>query len=261
MASGFGRHAMEAKYNEGFKYILTVINIFSRYAWAEPIKTKSPQHVKPAFELIFSKGRKPFKIQTDQGTEFESRTMQDFFNSHRIHQFSVKSQFKAAIVERFNRTLKAKMWNYFTHANTRKWIDILPKLLNAYNKAEHRGIEMAPVDVTVEEEIPLWLRNESLEIKTVKSKKIKVGDHVRVSKARRVFDKGYLPNWTEEVFTVTSVSSKEPIQIKIKDYDGNEIQGSYYKEEVQVVDKPTEYRIENIVQTRKVEGRKQYLIK
>ena len=64
---------------------------------------------------------------------------------------------------------------------------------------------MAPVDVTMEEEIPLWLRNESLEIKTVKSKKIKVGDHVRVSKVRRVFDKGYLPNWTEEVFTVTSV--------------------------------------------------------
>src|SRR3981189_2941824 len=133
---------VEAKYNDGNKYILTVIDIFSRYAWAEPIKTKSPQHVKPAVELIFSMGRKPFKIQTDQGTEFESRTMQDFFNSHRIHQFSVKSQFKAAIVERFNRTLKAKMWHYFTHANTRKWLDILPKLVQAYNMAEHRSIEM-----------------------------------------------------------------------------------------------------------------------
>src|SRR3981189_3263125 len=111
---------VEAKYNDGYKYILTVIDIFSRYAWAEPLKTNSPLHVKPAFELIFAKGRKPFKMQTDQGTEFESKTMQDFFASHKIKQFSVKPQFKAAIVERFNRTLKAKCGHIShiqTHAN------------------------------------------------------------------------------------------------------------------------------------------------
>ena len=153
------------------------------------------------------------------------------------------------------------MWNYFTYGNTRKWTDFLPKLLNAYNKAEHRSIDMAPEDVDAEQEIPLWLRNESLEVKRPKVKRIKVGDHVRVSKARRVFDKGYLPNWTEEVITVTSVSNQEPIQVKIKDYDGNVIQGSYYKEEVQVVEKPAMYIIENIVHTRKVGVVKQYLIK
>ena len=110
----------ESKHNDGFKYILTVIDLFSRYAWAEPIKSKSPQHVKPAFETIFASGRKPFKIQTDEGLEFESKGMQDFFKSHHIHQFSVKSQFKDALVERFNRTLKDKMWRYFTHNATHK---------------------------------------------------------------------------------------------------------------------------------------------
>src|SRR5271156_6525654 len=94
------------------------------------------------------------KIQTDQGMEFESRVMRNYFNEKKVHQFSVKSQFKVAIVERFNRTLKAKMWNYFTHANTRKWLDVLPKLVSAYNKAVHRGIDMAPADVGPEEEIP-----------------------------------------------------------------------------------------------------------
>src|SRR3981189_1664316 len=89
---------VEAKYNDGNKYILTVIDVFSRYPWAEPLKTKSPVHVKPAFELIFAKGRKPFKIQTDQGIEFESKTMPDFFASHKIKQFSVKSQFKAPLL-------------------------------------------------------------------------------------------------------------------------------------------------------------------
>src|SRR3977135_3283848 len=90
---------VEAPKNEGFKYILTVIDLFSRYAWAEPLKTKSPIHVKPAFEAIFSKGRKPFKIQTDQGTELDSKTMKDFFTSHKIHQFAVKSAYHAAVVE------------------------------------------------------------------------------------------------------------------------------------------------------------------
>src|SRR5271167_1473690 len=149
----------KSKSNEGYKYILTVIDIFSRYAWAEPLKTKSPQHVMPALKRIFEQGRKPMKkVQSDQGLEFESKVMKIFFASLGIEQFSVKSQFKAAIVERFNRTLKNKMWNYFTHANTHKWLDILPKLLEGYNKAAHRGIEgLAPRDVDAEVEIPLWL--------------------------------------------------------------------------------------------------------
>src|SRR5258708_22715978 len=71
---------VEAAHNEGYKYILVVIDIFSRYAWAEPVKSKSPKDVKPAFERIFAQGRKPFKIQTDQGVEFESATMRQFFN-------------------------------------------------------------------------------------------------------------------------------------------------------------------------------------
>ena len=152
------------------------------------------------------------------------------------------------------------MWTYFTHANTRRWIDILPKLVSAYNKATHRTIDMAPIDVDKEVEVPMWLKQESLGVKTV-TPQVKVGDHVRVSKVKSVFGKGYLPNWTEEVFTVISVGTKEPIQIKIKDYAGNEIDGSYYKQEVQVVDKPEMYRIERIIRTRKVGGVKEYLVK
>ena len=137
----------EGVQNEGFKYILTVIDLFSRYAWAEALRTKSPLHVKPAFEAIFSKGRKPMKLQTDQGTEFEAKSMQEFFKAHNIHHFSVKSQFKAAVVERFNHTLKEKMWRYFTNNATHKWVDVLQKLVTAYNKSHHRGIDMAPTAV------------------------------------------------------------------------------------------------------------------
>ena len=225
---------MEGLDNDGYKYILVVIDIFSRYAWAEPVKTKSPKDVKPAFEKIFAMGRKPFKIQTDQGLEFESKTMKDFFTSHGIEQFSVKSQFKAAIVERLNKTLKNKMWTYLTHTNSRKWVKILPLLVRAYNQAEHRTIEMAPQDVDKDVEMDLWMRNEPMGAK-VRTSRVKVGDSVRLSKVKGVFGRGYLPSWTEEVFKVVSVSNGNPPQIRIKDYANNVVEGSYYQEEVQVV--------------------------
>src|SRR5208282_2144261 len=185
----------KSKSNEGYNYILTVIDIFSRYAWAEPLKTKSPRHVMPALRNIFAQGRKPMKVQSDQGLEFESKVMKNFFSSLHIEQFSVKSQFKAAIVERFNRTLKNKMFSYFTFANTHKWIDILPKLIEGYNKAKHRSIDMAPQDVDSEEEIPLWLnqndpspklnkhgRGTPTQILTGVPRNVKIGDFVRISK-------------------------------------------------------------------------------
>ena len=250
--------------NEGYKYILTVVDIFSRYAWAEPVKTKSPKDVKPAFEKIFAKGRKPLKIQTDQGLEFESRTMKDFFQRHKIEQFSVKSQFKASLVERFNGTLKTKMWHYFTYANTRKWLKILPKLVSAYNQAKHRMIKMAPNEVNADVEMELWKRNEDEAIKGVnmRRRRVEVDDWVRLSKVKGPFAKGYLPNWTEEVFKVVSVSNGNPVQIRIKDYANNLIEGSYYQEEVQVVTEPKVFNIEAVLQTRNVgRGRKEYLVK
>jgi hypothetical protein len=250
----------EAPHNNGFKYILVVIDVFSRYAWAEPLKSKSPRDVKPAFIKIFNEGRKPFKIQSDQGLEFESNTMRNFFSQHGIHQFSVKSQYKAAIVERLNQTLKAKMFRALTHSNSKKWITVLPQLVSAYNKSHHRGIGMAPNDVDGDNEMELWRRNET-ETSTNKKVKVKVGDAVRLNKAKQTFEQGYLPNWTEEVFTVVSVSTGNPPQIKVQDYDGNVIQGSFYIQEVQVVDKPEVYRIEQVIQSRKHRGKKQYLIK
>src|SRR3981189_480403 len=130
-----------ARDNDGFKHILTVIDMFSRRGWAEAVKSKTTPDMMGAFTKIFDTGDKPIKLQTDQGLEFESRAMQRFFHDNDIEQFSVKSQFKAAMVERFNRTLKTKMWRFFTHNNTRRWLQVLPKLIEGYNKSYHRSID------------------------------------------------------------------------------------------------------------------------
>src|SRR3977135_1845930 len=129
-----------ARAMDGAKHFLTVIDMFSRRGWAEPVQSKTTQDMIGAFTKIFDEGEKPIKLQTDQGLEFESRPMQRFFHDNDIEQFSVKSQFKEAMVERFNRTLKTKMWRFLTHNNTRRWLEVLPKLIVAYNKSYHISI-------------------------------------------------------------------------------------------------------------------------
>ena len=227
-----------AKQNKGYRFILTVIDIFSRYAWARPLKTKSGKEVAAAFKDIFREGRIPKRIQSDQGKEFENREIARLFNEHQIELFSVKSAYKAAIVERFNRTLKTKLWRYFTMSLKEKWTDVLQDVVNSYNKSIHRTIKRRPIDVTsenvgeVREEVYDKRRSE----RGKEKKDIKVGDVVRISKVKSVFAKGYLPNWTEELFTVASINTKySPTTYKLKDYNEEVIEGSFYRDEIQKV--------------------------
>jgi IS30 family transposase len=120
-----------ANVNGGYRYILTLIDLFSRYAWAEALRNKTATEVEAAFRRVFAQGRRPQRLQTDDGREFDNRIVQHLLNIENILFFTVKSQFKAAVVERFNRTLKTKMWRYFTRTGSYRWIDVLPDLLTS----------------------------------------------------------------------------------------------------------------------------------
>lgn len=243
-----------AKQNKGYRFLLTVIDIFSRYAWARPLKTKSGKEVAAAFKDIFDEGRIPKRVQTDQGKEFENRDVARLFGQHGIELFSVKSAYKAAIVERFNRTLKTKMWRYFTMSLKEKWTDVLQDIVDSYNKSIHRTIGKRPIDVSqvnVDE-----VRDKMYGKKQNRRKEkedVKVDDKVRISKVKSVFAKGYLPNWTEEVFTVASINRKySPTTYKLKDYKGEIIEGSFYRHEIQkVIQKEDTYLVERIIRTQK----------
>ena len=107
-----------SRYNDGYRYLLCCIDVFSKRAWAVPLRNKSGESVKEAFEQIF-KDEIPNMIQTDKGTEFVNATVQALFTHHDIkHYTSENEDIKAVVVERFNRTLKNKMWRYFTFAKT-----------------------------------------------------------------------------------------------------------------------------------------------
>ena len=174
-----------SKFNDGFNWILTCIDIFSKFGWAIPLKHKTGFEITEAFMKIFHSGRKPHKLQTDKELEFLNRTFQKYLKKQNVHFFTTNSEAKASVVERFNRTLKTKMWKYFTHKNTRRYVDILPDLLKSYNHSFHRSIKMKPIEVNKANENVVWhtLYGEII------SKPVRflfnVGDSVRISKTKK----------------------------------------------------------------------------
>ncbi|KAI8479492.1 hypothetical protein Bbelb_427530 [Branchiostoma belcheri] len=195
-----------AKHNDGYRYLLTCIDVLSKFAWAVPIKDKKGLTLVEAFQSILDEGRKPWRLQTDQGTEFLNRHFQTLLKNEDIEFFTTfNAETKASVVERFNRTLKTRMWKYFTANNTHRYIDVLDNLLDAYNHSYHRSIKKAPVEVTKKNQRLVW--------------------------------------HTLYVYRVT-------------DYDGEELKGTFYEEELQKVSKKDDdevYQVEKILDTRRRE--------
>src|SRR5688572_9676854 len=131
---------------------------------------------------------------------------------HNVYHYSMASDTKAAIVERFNCTLKDRMWRYLTHkqelegeATSRRYIDVLQQLVDSYNRKVHRSIGMAPTQVSKRNEAQLWQKQFGKE-KPQQQHKFQIGDRVRLAKKMNPFSKGYKGNWTREVFTVKEIN-------------------------------------------------------
>ena len=250
-----------ADHNDGYRYILTVIDVFSKFAWAVALKKKDARTVAEAFESIIDE-RKPSKLQTDKGKEFVNTFFQGKLHDHGIQFYvSQNEDIKASVVERFNRTLKTKMWKFFTHHSTYRYVDVLNDMIHSYNNTFHRTIGQTPS--SVKEENVNKIRQRMYGSTDVRSRvKLKVGDKVRISKTRHVFDKGYLPNWTEEIFTVSEAIATSPPTYKIIDYGGEEVKGNFYDKELQKIDKKDDvYKVEKILRTRRKNGVKEYFVK
>ena len=144
-------------YNKGYVHMLTVIDVMSKYAWAIPLKDKKGDTVKTALEKIITEsGRTPDHLWVDEGGEFYNKTMKAYLNKNNIIMYSTYSENKSAVVERFNRTLKTNMWKRFTAENTRKWIDMLPKLLSDYNNRKHSSIKMSPIKASEQSTLNIY---------------------------------------------------------------------------------------------------------
>ena len=249
------------KHNNGYTFILTVIDVFSRLAFAVPLKNKSGNTLTLAFQKILKKH--PLKyLQTDKGTEFKNKQFQVMLKKNRVSFFTTQNDdIKASIVERFNKTLKNKMYRYFTHNNTYKYTDVLAALVNSYNNSYHGTIKMAPNEVSSLNLGQVWHSIHGPP-KFIKTPDFKVGDHVRISKAKKTFEKGYLPNWSTEIFTIHSVKRTNPPVYQIRDYSNEIIEGFFYRQELQKVkvDGNRLYKIDKILKKRKRLGKNEYLV-
>jgi transposase InsO family protein len=222
------------KYNKNYKYVLFIIDCFSKYAFAKPLKTKSALDVSKAFEkiLLENPNKKPKKLQTDQDKAFLSRTFQNLLKKYNIKFFYSYSDLKAQIVERLIRTIKTKLYKYFTANNTFKFIDVLPEIINTYNKSYHRSIRMAPNKVTLQNQSDVWYTLYSPDKLTRRNRDLKLNDKVRISKYARQFKKGYLANFSKEIFLINKVYNTLPTTYSLKDKNNNIIIGKFYADEL-----------------------------
>lgn len=136
-----------SKENDDHKFLLTCIDLFSKYALTRVLKNKSGPEVTKAFESILQEGQVPRKLQTDLGKEFFNKHFQDLMKKHGIYHFATATNLKASVVEPFNRTLKGRMWRFLTATNSRRYIDVLQDITQGYNTGYHRSIKMRPVNV------------------------------------------------------------------------------------------------------------------
>lgn len=234
--------------NKGYRYLLTVIDTFSKFSWVEPLKTKTSKDVVKAFKNIFKFGRKPINLQTDDGKEFFNKHFDVLMKTYKINHYSTFSVMKASIVERFNRTLKGMMWKEFSYNGSYHWLDKYKDLVKTYNKNYHRTIKMAPIKVNKSNEDTL-LNTVYNHLKIHPPSKYHVGDHVRISKYKHVFEKGFTPNWTTEIFKIKSIKNTYPTTYILEDYQGNPIKGGFYNEELSKTRYPNTYLVEKILKT------------
>ena len=241
--------------NKGYRYLLTCIDVLSKYAWVVPFKDKKGVTLVKAFKKILKSGRSPVRLFTDSGTEFKNKHFQKLLKTNEIHYFTPRNEIKCSIVERFNRTLKTKMWKYFTSKNTSKYIDVLPKLVKAYNETKHRSIGTTPASVTIANQMIIRKRLYGEDSSVPKNKifNFKEGDRVRISKVKMTFEKGYRANWTEEIFVISKCLKRDPPVYRIKDLEGEELEGTFYEKELQKVNKTDDdlYIVDKVLKRRK----------
>lgn len=251
-----------SKHNDGFNYLLTVIDVFSKKAYVRVLKSKTGTEVEKAFESIFHQSGTPRKLQTDLGTEFFNKKVQSLLKRNNILHFATPSDVKASVIERFNRTLKTRMWRYFTAKNTLRYVDCLQEFVESYNNSFHSSIKMTPLQVTSENSLQV-LQNLYGAVKRSKCKFIfKKGDPVRISKLRGVFEKKYEQSFTGEIFTISDCLARTPPVYKIKDFDGEEVKGSFYEQELQKIKVSDQkvYHVDKVLKKRTFRGEHQVLV-
>ena len=231
--------------NNNYKFVLNIIDLWSKFVWSVPLKNKDAISVKNAFENLFESNPDhiPDKLYADRGKEWYNKIFKKFLEDNDVEIYSTfnspddRSNYGShnPPIERFNRTIKNWLWKEFMIQGNQKWVDVLPKLIDRYNNKVHRTIGVAPIDALKNPEI---IREKINEINyensnMVEKPKFKVLDRVRIFKWKNKFEKGITHKWSKEIFIIKKVNPTKPITYSLIDLDGEDIEGKFYTLELQ----------------------------
>ena len=224
--------------NKGYRFILIVIDCFSRMVYARPVKRKSSDYVAEAFESIFNQfDYFPNTIITDHGLEFFNGRVAAVFRTYGINHYylKTKTKWKTAFAERVIRTIKSRLEKYFYKFKTKNWIDIIAQVVDNYNNTPHRVIGMSPKSVTFQNSATIYKRmygDENL----IVIPRLSRGDRVRLLIEKQLFDKGYKQNWTEEIYKISSVFQRSGVVwYKVETLTGEKVDGIKYYYQLNLV--------------------------
>ena len=230
-----------SKFSTGFRFLLCVIDIFSKYAWVVPLKDKKGVSIVNAFQKILDDSkRKPNRIWVDKGSEFYNNSFKKCLQDNDIAMYLTHNAAKSVVAERFIRTIKNMIYKYMTSVSKNVYIDKLVDILDKYNNTKHMAIKMKPIDVKDNTYI-----NIGKEVND-NDPKFKGGYHVRISKYKNTFAKSYTTNWSEETFVIKEIKNTVPWTYVINDLNGEEIIGTFYEKELQKIEQQ-EFRIEKVI--------------
>ena len=222
--------------NNRYSYILILIDVFTKKAFARPLRKKNKFETSIALESILSTlEHEPNTLITDEGLEFYNKNVEEVLDRFGIHHYSIKSKTKASVVERLIRTLKNRIEKYFAQNNTKRWFDFLPDLIENYNDTPHRSIGMAPNQVSDDNSDKVF-KKMFPDIDLVAKPRLKRGDQVRVLKEKSIFEKGYKQSWSDNIYIISEVKQAAGrIWYKIKDQSGLQFPGIKYYWELNLV--------------------------
>ena len=191
--------------NNNYRYVLVIIDNFSKFGWTIPLKNKKGQTIKDSFEnILINSKRKPNLIESDRGKEFYNNIFEDCLNKNNIKLYSRNSSYGAVFAERFNRTIRDLLKKIVFERGDANWIDVLQTITKQYNNRVHSSTKLSPKDASLKKNEGLVYKNLLDKRKKVKPK-YEIGDLVRTADLKKTFSKGDTTNWSYKLYKITEI--------------------------------------------------------
>ena len=191
--------------NRNYRYVLVVIDNFSKFGWTVPLKNKNAQTIKDSFKnILINSKRKPNLIESDRGKEFYNNIFQDFLNKNNIKLYSGNTSLGAVFAEKFNRSTRNLPKKPVFEKGDSNWIDILPTITKQYNNKNHSSTRLPPKDASLKKNEGFVYKNLLDKRKQIKPK-CQINDLVRVADLKKTFSKGDTTNWSYRLYKITEI--------------------------------------------------------